>query len=40
MLDFGFYIGIRAARSVKLFPEKPKQLTAKELRKLPIFDPD
>lgn len=37
MLDFGFYIGIRAAKSVRLFPDKPRQLTAKELRMLPIF---
>lgn len=37
MLDYGFYIGIRAARSVELFPKEPKQLTAKDLRKLPIF---
>jgi hypothetical protein len=37
MLDFSFYVGIRAARSVNLFQEEPKQLTAKELRSLPIF---
>lgn len=37
MLDYGFYIGIRASRSVELFPKEPKQLTAKGLRKLPIF---
>lgn len=37
MLDYGFYIGIRAAKSVKLFPPEPKALAAKELRKLPIF---
>ena len=40
MLDFGFYIGIRAAKSVKLFPDRPRQLTAKELRALPIFSSD
>lgn len=39
MLDFGFYVGIRAARSVRLFPSEPIQLLAKELRKLPIFTP-
>jgi hypothetical protein len=37
MLDYGFYIGIRAARSIKLFPAEPKALAAKELRKLPIL---
>lgn len=37
MLDFGFYTGVRAAKSVRLFPEVPKQLAAKDLRKLPIF---
>lgn len=37
MLDFGFYIGARAAKSVRLFPEKPKPLAAKDLRTLPIF---
>lgn len=37
MLDYGFYIGIRAAKSVELFPTEPKPLLAKELRKLPIF---
>ena len=37
MLDYGFYIGIRAAKSVVLFPTEPKTLLAKELRKLPIF---
>jgi hypothetical protein len=40
MLDFGFYVGIRAAKSVKLFPDTPRSLPAKELRKLPVFDPD
>lgn len=37
MLDYGFYVGIRAARSVKLTPSKPFALLAKELRSLPIF---
>jgi len=37
MLDYGFYIGIRAARSITLFPPEPKALAAKELRKLPIL---
>lgn len=37
MLDYGFYIGVRAATSVRLFPDTPKALLAKDLRKLPIF---
>lgn len=37
MLDYGFYVGIRAARSVDLFQKEPKTPSARELRKLPIF---
>ncbi|MDP2111748.1 MAG: ATP-binding protein [Thiobacillus sp.] len=37
MLDYGFYVGIRAARSVDFIPSEPRQLSAKELRSLPIF---
>lgn len=37
MLDYGFYVGIRAARSVDFIPSEPRQLLAKELRSLPIF---
>jgi hypothetical protein len=37
MLDYGFYVGIRAAKSVSLFPTEPQVLLAKDLRKLPIF---
>ena len=37
MLDYGFYVGIRAAKSVDLFQKEPKTPTAQELRKLPIF---
>lgn len=37
MLDYGFYVGIRAARSVELVPSEPRQLLAKDLRSLPIF---
>lgn len=37
MLDYGFYIGVRAAKSVNVFQKEPKQPLAKELRKLPIF---
>lgn len=39
MLDYGFYIGIRAAKSIKLFPDKPRAMTARELRTLPILMP-
>lgn len=39
MLDFGFYVGIRAAKSVALFMNEPKAISAKDLRKLPIFHP-
>jgi hypothetical protein len=38
MLDYGFYVGIRAARSVDFVPSEPRQLSAKELRSLPIFN--
>jgi len=38
MLDYGFYVGIRAARSVEFIPSEPRQLLAKELRSLPIFN--
>jgi hypothetical protein len=37
MLDYGFYVGIRAARSVDLFQRQPGALSAKDVRKLPIF---
>lgn len=37
MLDFGFYVGIRAAKSVHLFQSEPKELQAKELRNLPTI---
>jgi hypothetical protein len=37
MLDYGFYVGIRAARSVDLFQKEPTALSAKQLRTLPIF---
>lgn len=37
MLDYGFYVGIRAARSVDLFQSEPKQIAAKDLRSLPIL---
>lgn len=40
MLDFGFYVGIRAARSVKIFPPDLSQLLAKDLRRLPVFVSD
>jgi len=37
MLDYGFYVEIRAAKSVELFQKEPRPFQAKELRKLPIF---
>jgi Cdc6-like AAA superfamily ATPase len=37
MLDYGFYVGIRAARSIDFIPSEPQQLSARELRNLPIF---
>lgn len=40
MLDYGFYVGLRAARSIDLFQREPKALLAKELRTLPIFRGD
>lgn len=38
MLDFGFYVGIRAARSVSQFQTTPKRLLAKDLRDLPRYN--
>ncbi|QFU00522.1 hypothetical protein FIU83_02570 [Halomonas sp. THAF5a] len=38
MLDYGFYVGVRAARSVDLFQKVPEMLTVKELRVLPVFE--
>jgi hypothetical protein len=37
MLDYGFYIGFRTARSMTLIPDTTRQLAAKELRTLPIL---
>jgi hypothetical protein len=37
MLDYGFYVGIRTARSIKLFSEEPKPVLAKDVRSFPIF---
>ena len=37
MLDYGFYVGTRTARSVTLFSEEPKPLLAKDVRSFPIF---
>ncbi|WP_339118294.1 hypothetical protein [Halomonas sp. BMC6] len=38
MLDYGFYVGIRAARSVDLFQTIPDALTVRDLRNLPIYE--
>lgn len=37
MLDYGFYVGFRAARAVDLFAKEPKPLQVQELRKFPTF---
>ena len=37
ILDYGFYTGIRAARSVDLFNRQTRRVAYSELRKLPVF---
>lgn len=37
ILDYGFYTGIRAARSVDLFNQQSSKVAYKELRALPVF---
>ena len=37
ILDYGFYIGIRAAKSVDLFNKQTRKVAYKDLRRLPIF---
>jgi hypothetical protein len=37
ILDYGFYIGVRAARSVDLFNKQTKRVAYKDLRRLPVF---
>lgn len=37
ILDYGFYIGVRAARSVDLFNKQTKKVAYKDLRRLPVF---
>ncbi len=37
VLDYGFYTGIRAARSVDLFNKQSKKVTYRDLRSLPVF---
>ncbi|WP_017324658.1 ATP-binding protein [Synechococcus sp. PCC 7336] len=37
MLDYGFYVGLRTAKSIDLFAKEPKPLQAQELRKFPRF---
>lgn len=37
ILDYGFYIGIRAAQSVDLFNRQTKRVVYKDLRVLPVF---
>lgn len=38
ILDYGFYTGIRAARSVELFNQQSGRVAYKELRALPVFE--
>lgn len=38
ILDYGFYTGIRAARSVDLFNRQTGRVAYKHLRKLPVFE--
>lgn len=37
ILDYGFYIGVRAARSVDLFNKQTKKVAYKDLRRLRVF---
>ena len=37
ILDYGFYIGVRAARSVDLFNKQTKKVAYKDLRQLPVL---
>lgn len=38
MLDYGFYVGIRTAKSIDLFAKEPKPVQARELRDFPVFE--
>lgn len=37
ILDYGFYIGVRAAKSMDLFNKQTKRVAYKDLRRLPVF---
>jgi hypothetical protein len=37
ILDYGFYTGVRAAKSVDLFNKQTKKVAYKDLRRLPVF---
>ncbi|WP_442775468.1 ATP-binding protein [Sphaerotilus montanus] len=37
MLDYGFYIGIRSARSIEIFPKNAESMITGDLRRLPIL---
>jgi hypothetical protein len=39
LLDYGFYTGVRRAKTMDVLQQKPGKLTYRELRKLPKFDP-
>lgn len=38
MLDYGFYVGIRTKRNFDFFQKVPDDLSAKTLRKLPVYN--
>lgn len=38
ILDYGFYTGVRAARSVDLFNKQTERVVYKDLRQLPVFE--
>jgi hypothetical protein len=40
ILDYGFYTGFRAARSVELFNRQTQRVSYKELRRLPVLSSD
>ena len=40
ILDYGFYTGFRAARSVELFNRQTQRVAYKELRRLPVLNSD
>ena len=39
LLDYGFYTGVRRAKTMDVLQQTPGRLSYRELRKLPKFDP-